>query len=136
MDDLMTTFSWNLEGDARNWICILYEKSIAFMADFLEFFLMRWHEGEEEDIKQLAKKYNSLLPRTQPNSKEEEIREVIKLVFEFKRIPKSLPEKYLSTLQHNIVGSLAQSHTRTPPLPSPQGLHGSPPPIHYMDELT
>ena len=36
---------------------------------------MRWREGEEEEIKQLARKYNALLPRAQPNSKKEEIQE-------------------------------------------------------------
>ena len=36
---------------------------------------MWWHEGEEEEIKQLARKYNALLPRAQPNSKKEEIQE-------------------------------------------------------------
>ena len=73
-DDLMTTFAWTLERDVRNWICSLYDKSIASMAKFFECFLLRWHEGEEEEIKLLAKKYNALLPRAQPNSNKEEIR--------------------------------------------------------------
>ena len=71
----MTTFAWTLEGDARNWLCSLYDKSIASMAKFFECFLLWWHEGEEEEIKQLAKKYNALLPKAQPNSKKEEIQE-------------------------------------------------------------
>ena len=43
------------------------------MAKFFECFLLRWYEGEEEKIKQLAKKCKALLPRAQPNYKKEEI---------------------------------------------------------------
>ena len=59
-DDLMTTFAWTIEGDARNWLCSLYDKSIASMAKFFKCFPLQWHEGEEEEITQLAKKYNAL----------------------------------------------------------------------------
>ena len=68
-DDLMTIFAWILEGDARHWLCSLYDKSIVSISKFFEYFLLRWHEGKEEEIKQLAKKYNGLLLRAQPDSK-------------------------------------------------------------------
>ena len=42
-DDLMTTFAWTLEGDARNWLCSLYDKSIASMVKFFDCFLLWWH---------------------------------------------------------------------------------------------
>ena len=73
-DDLMTIFAWTLERDARHWLCSLYDKSIGSISKFFEYFLLRWHEGEEEEIKQLARKYDALLPRAQPNSNKEEIR--------------------------------------------------------------
>ena len=71
----MTIFAWNLERDARHWLCSLYDKSIGSISKFFEYFLLRWHEGEEEEIKQLARKYDALLPRAQPNSRKEEIQE-------------------------------------------------------------
>ena len=41
------------------------------MVDFFECFFLRWYEGEVGEIKQLVKEYDSILPRTQPNAKEE-----------------------------------------------------------------
>ena len=32
------------------------------MAKFFEKFLLRWHEGTVEEIEQLAKQYDALLP--------------------------------------------------------------------------
>ena len=41
------------------------------MAKFFEKFLLRWHEGTIDEIEQLAREYDALLPKTQPNSEEE-----------------------------------------------------------------
>ena len=41
------------------------------MEKFFEKFLLCWHEGTVEEIEQLAKEYDALLLRTQPNSEEE-----------------------------------------------------------------
>ena len=42
-DDLMAIFAWPWEGDARHWLCSLYDKSIGSISKFFEYFLLRWH---------------------------------------------------------------------------------------------
>ena len=41
------------------------------MARLFEKFLLRWHEGTVDEIEQLAKEYDALLPRVYLESKEE-----------------------------------------------------------------
>ena len=70
-DDLMVIFSFSLKGDAENWFYDLPEKYIVPMVDFFECFLLRCYEGEVGEINKLVKEYDSLLPRTHPDVKEE-----------------------------------------------------------------
>ena len=41
------------------------------MAKFFEKFLLRLHEGTVDEIEQLAREYDVVLPKTQPDSEEE-----------------------------------------------------------------
>ena len=124
-DDLMTTFAWTLEGGARNWLCNLDDKSITSMAKFFGCFLLRWHEGEEEEIKQLAKKYSALLPRAQPNSKKEKNREEQHVeTFVHPEDLVRLEEPTFSTIEQHVLddpieetfeGPLIKEHIEDPP---------------------
>ena len=67
----MIVFALTFEGDAQDWFNDLWDESIDSMAKFFEKFLLHWHEGTVEEIEQLAKEYDALLPRTQPDSEEE-----------------------------------------------------------------
>ena len=70
-DDLMILFALTFEEDAEDWFNDLWDESINSMAKFFEKFLLLWHEGTVEEIEQLTKEYDAILPRTQPNSEEE-----------------------------------------------------------------
>ena len=70
-DDLMIVFALTFERDAEDWFNDLWDESIDSIELFFEKFLLRWHEGTIDEIEQLAKEFDTLLPRTQPNSREE-----------------------------------------------------------------
>ena len=74
-DDLMIVFSLTLEEDAQNWFYDLFDEAIDSVAGFFEKFLLRWHEGTVDDIEQLDKQCNALLPRTHHEEAQEEIHE-------------------------------------------------------------
>ena len=67
----MIAFALTFEGDAQDWFNDLWDESIDSMEKFFEKFLLRWHEGTIEEIQQLAKEYDALLPKTQPDFEEE-----------------------------------------------------------------
>ena len=70
-DDLMIVFALTLEGDAQSWFNDLWDEGIDSVAKFFEKFLLRWHEGTIDVIEQLAKEYDALLLRLQPDFEEE-----------------------------------------------------------------
>ena len=70
-DDLMIVFALTFEGDAEDLFNDLWDQSIDSMAKFFEKFLLRQHEGIVDDIEQLAKEYDALLPMTQLDAEEE-----------------------------------------------------------------
>ena len=69
-DDLMIVFALTLEGHAVNWFYGLLDEAIDSVAKFFEKFLLRWHEGTVDEIEQLAKEYDALLPGAHPESKQ------------------------------------------------------------------
>ena len=50
------------------------DESIDSVPNFFERFLLRWHDGRVDEIEQLAKKYDALIPRVH-HELEEEIHE-------------------------------------------------------------
>ena len=47
------------------------------MANFFERFLLHWHDGIVDEIEQLAKEYDALIPRVHPKLKEQTIEEAL-----------------------------------------------------------
>ena len=46
------------------------------MAIFFERFPLRWHDGTIDEIEQLAKEYDALIPRLHPKLKEQIIKDL------------------------------------------------------------
>ena len=72
-DDIMVVFAITLERDAMIWFYGLLDESIDSVARFLERFLLRWHDGTVDEIGQLAKEYDALIPTVHPELKEQTI---------------------------------------------------------------
>ena len=69
-DDIMVVFAITLERDAMIWFYGLLDESIDSVPNFFERFLLRWHDGIVDEIDQLAKEYDALIPRLHPELKE------------------------------------------------------------------
>ena len=65
-DDIMIVFAITLENDAMTWLCGLLDEPIDSVAIFFERFLLRWHDGTVDEIEQLAKEYDALIPSVHP----------------------------------------------------------------------
>ena len=70
-DDIMIVFAITLEKDAMTGLYGLLDKSIDSMPNFFKRFLLRWHDGTVDEIEQLAKKYDALIPRVNLELEEE-----------------------------------------------------------------
>ena len=70
-DDIMVVFAITLERDAMIWFYGLLDESIDSVLNFFERFLLRWHDGTVDEIEQLAKEYDALIPRLHPELKEQ-----------------------------------------------------------------
>ena len=73
-DEIMIVFAITLVNNAMTWFCGLLDKSIDSVPKFFERFLLRWHDGTVDEIEQLAKIYDALIPRVH-HELEEEIHE-------------------------------------------------------------
>ena len=47
---------------------------------FFERFLLRWHDGTVDEIEQLAKEYDALIPRLHPELKDQIIASLSKVI--------------------------------------------------------
>jgi len=70
-DDIMVVFAITLEMDAMIWFYGLLDESIDSVAKIFERFLLHWHDGIVDEIEQLAKKYDALIPRVHLELEEE-----------------------------------------------------------------
>ena len=70
-DGIMIVFAITLEGDALIWFYGLLDESIDSVEIFFERFLLRLHDGTIDEIEQLAKEYDALIPRFHPEFKEQ-----------------------------------------------------------------
>jgi len=73
-DEIMIVFAITLVNNAMTWFCGLLDKSIDSVPKNFERFLLRWHDGTVDEIEQLAKIYDALIPRVH-HELEEEIHE-------------------------------------------------------------
>ena len=59
----MIVFAITLVNDAMTWFYGLLDKSIDLVPNFSKRFLLRWHDGIVDEIEQLAKTYDAVIPR-------------------------------------------------------------------------
>ena len=76
-DEIMIIFAITLVNDAMTWFYGLLDKSIDLVPNFFERFLLHWHDGTVDEIEQLAKEYDALIPRLHPELKEQTIEDPI-----------------------------------------------------------
>ena len=70
-DDIMVIFAITLERDAIIWFYGLLDESIDLVAMSFERFLLCWHDWTVDEIEQLAKEYDALIPRVHLELEEE-----------------------------------------------------------------
>ena len=73
----MVVFAITLERDAMIWFYGLLDESINLVEMFFERFLLCWHDGTVDEIEQLAKEYDALIPRVHPEPEKQAIEDPI-----------------------------------------------------------
>ena len=87
----------------------LFDESIESEARFFVSFLLHWHEGTVDEIEQLAKEYDSLLPKTHPDSKEIHEENV---EYQSKQLEENIIEDLIEEASH---GPLFEDISEQPP---------------------